>query len=116
MMDLLDTILFGPARLVAVWPYAGVAIFAMLVALQLLVGRRSTRPFLREAPVFAGILWLIFNAYELQVGSLAADGKGFLRIDLIVLVPILYALTVAALLSAWRQYRERVATPDQREK
>jgi uncharacterized membrane protein len=93
------------------WPYAGVAIAGALIAAQIGLtwnARRTfSRSFFREAPVFAGILWLIFNAFELQMSAIATrtgnSDSGMLRLDLIVLVPILYVLTVAGLLSLWKQ-------------
>lgn len=108
-MDIVDWIFFGPARLIAMWPYAGVAIAAGLIGLQLAltlrIGKSFGFGFFREAAVFAGILWLIFNAFELQMSAIAAQsGKGtFLRLDLMVLVPILYVLTAAGVYSLFKQ-------------
>jgi hypothetical protein len=109
-MDFFQWIFFGPAKLIVVWPYAGVAFATILIAAQLWLhlrdGRTFSLQFFREPAVFAGVLWLVFNAYELQVSAIAAKGGGsFLRIDLMVLVPILYVMTAAALLSILRQRR-----------
>lgn len=104
-MELVDWIFFGPAKLIAIWHYAGVLIAAVLVGLQAWQSlRRGTlfeSSFFREAPVFAGLLWLIFNLYELQIAATFAQklAGGTLRMDLIILVPILYVLTLAAILS-----------------
>ncbi|MEP7156660.1 MAG: hypothetical protein ABI905_12855 [Betaproteobacteria bacterium] len=110
-MDIVDWIFFGPARLIAIWPYAGVIIAAALIGFQLVLTLRrdtsSRSSFFREAAVFSGILWLIFNAFELQMSAIAAQsGNGApLRLDLMVLVPILYVLTAAGLYSLFRQMR-----------
>ena len=109
-MEFFDWLFFGPAKLIGLWSYAGVAIAGLLVALQAWLTWRAQRPFdrsfFREAPVFAGVLWLIFNAFELQMSAIAAKTVGgFLRLDLIVLVPILYVLTVAAVLSLAKQIK-----------
>lgn len=110
-MELLDWIFFGPAKLIAHWPYAGVITGGVLIATQaaltLRAGRRLDMGFFRAAPVFAGLLWWIFNAYELQVAAtVAADrSTGALRIDLMVLVPILYVLTLAAIATIVREIR-----------
>ena len=106
-------IFFGPAVLIAYWPYAGIAIAAILIVTQaILTARRSgkfDKRFFREAPVFAGLLWLIFGFYEMQTrAAMTSAGKpnevlGFFRLDLIVLVPILYLLTAAAIFSVVRQ-------------
>jgi hypothetical protein len=47
----------------------------------------------REPGIFAGLLWLIFVLYEQQMQSVPSIATGF-RLDLIVLVPVLYILTV----------------------
>ena len=110
-MEFVNWLFFGPAKLIGVWPYAGAAIATVLIAVQAWLVWSAQKPFslsfFREAPVFAGILWLIFNAFELQMSAIAARQSnapsGFLRMELIVLVPILYVLTIAAVLSLARQ-------------
>ena len=117
-MEFVNWLFFGPAKLIGIWPYAGVAIAAVLIAVQAWLVWSAQKPFelgfFREAPVFAGILWLIFNAFELQMSAIAARQAnapgGFLRLDLIVLVPILYVLTAAAALSLAKQLRRPVNT------
>ena len=112
-MEFFSWIFFGPAKLIALWPYAGLAIAGGLIAMQAWLIWRARKAFdigfFREAPVFAGLLWLIFSAYEWQMSAVAAKG-GMLRLDLIVLVPILYMLTAAAALSVARQMNTPVKT------
>jgi hypothetical protein len=106
-------IFFGPAVLIAHWPYAGIAVACLLIITQVLltIWKRGAfdTGFFREAPVFAGLLWLIFGFYEMQIrAAMATNGKpieimGFFRLDLIVLVPILYLMTGAAIYSIVRQ-------------
>lgn len=107
-MDIFQWIFFGPARLIAVWPYGGFAIGAVMIAAQvwqhLRLGRAYNQSFFREPAVFAGILWLIFNAYEWQVSAIAAkSGENMLRIDLMVLVPILYVMSAVAIVGFFRR-------------
>ena len=114
-MEFFSWIFFGPAKLIALWPYAGVSIAGVFIALQAGLSWRANKPFdqgfFRAAAVFAGILWIIFNAFELQMSAvLAKSGGGTLRLDLIVLVPILYVLSTAAVLSLLKQTRTRVNT------
>ena len=109
-MEIIQWVFFGPAKLVAHWPYAGVAIAASLIAIQAYLSWRAQNHFnagfFREPPVFAGLLWLIFNAFELQMSAVAVKSGGdLLRLDLIVLVPILYAMTFAACVSIMRQLK-----------
>jgi hypothetical protein len=84
--------------------------------------------FFREPLVFVGLLWLIYGFYERQMaaivnlkasvvlaGSGAGTGAGAgasmanlslgSRFDLIILVPILYVMTAAALYSLYRQLK-----------
>lgn len=121
-MEFFNWIFFGPAKLIALWPYAGVAMAGGLIAVQTWLIWRAKKPFnigfFREAPVFSGLLWLVFNAFELQMSAVSARAttaeSGILRLDLIVLVPILYVLTAAAVLSLARQLNTPVR-PDQRD-
>ena len=112
-MEIVSWIFFGPAKLVAAFPYAGGLIAAAFISVQAwLSWNRGTllkREFFREAPVFAGLLWLIFNLYELQLGAtIGQKNRGdTLRIDLTILVPILYVLTFAAILSIRGQLQNK---------
>ena len=104
-MELVSWIFFGPSKLVAAWQYAGILIAVTLIGMQAWFswrkGQLLERDFFRKAPVLAGLLWLIFNLYELQQTAVLAQvqASGTLRMDLIILVPILYVLTLAAILS-----------------
>jgi hypothetical protein len=110
---LMSWIFFGPAVLIAYWPYAGIAIAIILIMVQAVLTTRKSgafdKNFFREAPVFAGLLWLIFGFYEMQMrAAMTSVGKpnevmSFFRLDLIILVPILYLLTAAAIYSVVRQ-------------
>ncbi len=113
----MSSIFFGPAALIAYWPYAGVAIAVFLFATQMLLtakaGKAFDKTFFREAAVFAGFLWLIFGFYEMQMlaamdrASASEGSKNFLRIDLVILVPILYLMSAAAIYSIVRQLRNK---------
>ena len=112
-MGFVDWIFFGPAKLIAAWPYAGFLIAALLIGVQAAFSWRNgalfERKFFREATVFAGLLWLIFNLYELQFAATLAQKLtgSSLRMDLIILVPILYVLTLAAMLSIRTQLKTK---------
>ena len=108
-MEIINWLFFGPSMLIAIWPLAGVVIAVFLILCQLALTYRSGQAFdlklFRKAPVFAGLLWLIFNGFEAQMSVLAGKSGGLLRIDLMVLVPILYALTAMAIHSIAHQWR-----------
>lgn len=113
-MEFIQWLFFGPAKLIAHWHYAGVFIGSTLIVGQLVLALRARRPlnisFFRAAPVFAGLLWWIFNAYELQISAVGAGAA--LRIDLVVLVPILYVLTIAAVVTILRSLGGNRPKPD----
>jgi hypothetical protein len=114
-----DWIFFGPAKLIAAWPYAGLLLGVLLIAVQVIFQIRRRAPFdrnfFREATVFAGLLWVLYGFYEMQVAAAmttAAANAGtakrvseLFRLDLIVLVPILYLMSAFAVGSIVRQLR-----------
>ena len=84
-MEFFQWVFFGPAKLVAYWHYSGVAISVGLIAIQAYLGWRAQKNFnvgfFREPPVFAGLLWLIFNGFELQMSAISAKSGGELLRD-----------------------------------
>lgn len=101
-----DWIFFGPSRLIAWAPFAGFVLAAVLIGWQVVksLAARETfsRQWFRHAPVFAGLLWLIFTFYEWQIQAATAGAaklastSNLFRVDLIVLTPLLYVLTCFA--------------------
>lgn len=126
MKSLCEWIFFGPAKLIALWPHAGGAIAAALMAVQAAVNLRAGVPFdkafFRQAPVFAGLLWLIFGFYEQQFQAVMAAplsvnatvnvSTPLFRLDLIVLTPILYLLTLFALWTILQAMTTKPRQPD----
>ena len=115
-MELAQWLFFGPAKISALWPYSGAVIAVTLIVLQAAVNLKAGRPFdktfFRKAPVFAGLLWLIFGFYEMQIQAALAqpvesDLPTLLRLDLIVLSPILYLMSAMAMYSLWRDIVRR---------
>ena len=122
-MELTQWVFFGPAKLIALWPHAGIAIagafFAVQAALNLWAGDSFNKTFLRKAPVFAGLLWLIFGFYEMQIQAVmiinpanpaASNNAPLFRMDLIILTPILYLLSAVAILAMARALLKPTAT------
>ena len=122
-MELTQWVFFGPAKLIALWPHAGIAIagalIAVQVALNLWAGDSFDKTFLRKAPVFAGLLWLIFGFYEMQIQAVmiinpanpaASNNAPLFRMDLIILTPILYLLSAVAILAMARALLKPTAT------
>ncbi len=116
-MEILNWLFFGPSRLVALWPYAGFAIAAVLIGAQLYrtIGETSigdfefSRQWFRKAPVFTGLLWIIFNLYEMQMKAVMPASEAafsMARLDLIVLTPLLYVLSAFAIYSLFAARRK----------
>jgi hypothetical protein len=110
-MEILEWIFFGPAMVVRALPYAGFLIGAILLVGQTFrtlrrLGRRFGRAWFREPPVLAGLLWIVFNLYELQLVAVFAEkqraGEAMLRLDLLVVSPILYVLSGVAVYALLR--------------
>jgi len=103
-MELMNWLFFGPAKLIALAPYAGFGLGAALIALQaarsVLARNAFNRLWFRRPAVLAGLTWLIFNLYELQVAAVFAQTQAadqvLLRLDLTVITPILYVLSAFA--------------------
>jgi hypothetical protein len=111
-METLSLLLFGPAILARAIPASSFVIGGFLIAIQLgmfrLFGRRYDRQFFRMAPTFGGLLWIIFGLYELQqiqAGETTLTAP--IRIDLLILAPILYVFSLLAAISLVQQIRGR---------
>ena len=111
-MDFLS-IFFAPMALVAAYPAAPFLIAAALAAGQialLLKHRLSYRLILWRRPLlFAAAIWVVYGLYEMQVQATMPDAN--IRIDLLVLSPILYVFTLVACWWIWREWREPGAEP-----
>jgi hypothetical protein len=110
-METLSLLLFGPAILARAIPASGFVIGGFLIAIQLvmfrLLGRRYDRQFFRMAPTFGGLLWIIFGLYELQMQAGEKTLTAPIRIDLLILAPILYVFSLLAAISLIQQLRGR---------
>lgn len=103
-MDFLNWLLFGPAMLIDLAPYGGFGIGGALIVAQatrsISAGAALNRDWFRQPAALAGLTWLIFNLYELQVSAVFVKTQGpgqvLFRLDLTVITPILYVLTAYA--------------------
>lgn len=71
---MMNWILFGPSNLIEGWSSAGAIIGGVLCGLQLSLMIYRKQPinpgFFRQAPVVAGLLWVLYGFYELQMMAL----------------------------------------------
>ena len=105
-MDFLG-IFYAPMVLVAAQPAAPFLIAAVLAVLQIgLLIRDRERPAMllwRRPALFAAAIWVVYGLYELQVQATMPNAN--IRIDLLVLAPILYVFTTVAIWWIWRRFR-----------
>jgi hypothetical protein len=110
-METLSLLLFGPAFLARAFPSSTFVIGGSLIAIQFvmfrLLGRRYDRQFFRMAPTFGGLLWVIFGLYELQMQAGEKNLGAPIRIDLLILVPVLYVFSILAVISLVQQIQGR---------
>jgi len=112
-METLSLLFFGPAILARAIPASSFVIGGFLIAIQLvmfrLLGRRYDQQLFRMAPTFGGLLWIIFGLYELQIQAGETTLAAPIRIDLLILAPILYVFSFLAVISLIQQIRGRAA-------
>lgn len=108
-MSFFQVIFFGPKLLADAYPAAPFVFAGALIVVQLVLNARASAGFgirfFRLPAVFAGVIWAIYGLYEPQVRAAFPDAG--IRIDLLVLVPILYVFTALALWSVWMQVSRR---------
>ncbi len=111
-MDFLS-IFFAPMALVAALPAAPFLIAAALAAGQIVLlvkHRQRYRLILWRRPLlFAAAIWMVYGLYEMQVQATTPHAN--IRIDLLVLSPILYVFTLVACWWIWREWRAPTAEP-----
>lgn len=110
-MDFL-ALFYAPMKLVQAWPAAPFMLAALFALAQLgLMLFRQHRPAMilwRRPALFAAAIWVVYGLYELQVQATSAYAN--IRIDLLVLAPILYVFSAVAVWWIVREWRAPPAT------
>ena len=105
-MDFL-ALFYAPRALVQAWPAAPFLLAALFALAQLtLIVFREHRPAMilwRRPALFAAAIWVVYGLYELQVQ--ATNLYANIRIDLLVLAPILYVFSAVAVWWVAREWR-----------
>jgi hypothetical protein len=111
-MDFL-ALFYAPMKLVLAWPAAPFLLAAVFATLQVaLLIRQRQRPAMilwRRPALFAAAIWVVYALYELQVQATMPTAN--IRIDLLVLAPILYVFTAVAVWWIAREWRGVNAPP-----
>jgi hypothetical protein len=99
----LPTLFYAPMRLFLARPYlALVPALAFAAGFRALRGRRGAGLLLSAA-----ILWALYAAYETYMRHWSKTVVAPIRVDLLLLAPVLYAAVAAALMGWWRAARNR---------
>lgn len=110
-MSFLD-LFHAPMTLVKSWPAAPFLLAALFALAQLgLIVFRQHHPALilwRRPALFAAAIWVVYGLYELQVQATAAYAN--IRIDLLVLAPILYVFSAVGVWWIAREWRRPALT------
>jgi hypothetical protein len=53
----------------------------------------------------AGFIWVIYGIYEIFMYSWSKSVIATIRIDLLLIVPVLYVISLVGMWGAWRSYR-----------
>ena len=78
------------------WPWLAFAPAAIFLAMYRLSGRR--------AGLVAGLMWLAYGGYEYQMKRRVwCGGECDIRVDLLLIYPLLAIASVVALVSWWRR-------------
>ena len=99
----LPTLFYAPMRLFVARPYlALVPGLAFALGFRALRGRRGAWLLLSAA-----ILWALYAAYETYMLQWSKTVVAPIRVDLLLLTPILYAAVVAGLVGLWKGSKSR---------
>ncbi|MDX2218985.1 MAG: hypothetical protein SF172_08190 [Burkholderiales bacterium] len=105
-MDFLS-LFTAPQALVQAWPAAPFLLAAAFALAQLaLIVFRQHRPAMilwRRPALFAAAIWVVYGLYELQVQATQLYAN--IRIDLLVLAPILYVFSAVGVWWVAREWR-----------
>lgn len=105
-MNLVDPF-FAPIRLLMDRPY-----LALIPALIFGIAYRLRQPLAPRALLVAAVTWALYAAYETYMYFWSRTVTAPIRVDLLLLTPILYLLTLIALVSWWRAaHRPQVPPP-----
>ncbi len=98
----LPGVFFAPMALVVDRPY-----LALAPALLFGFGYTRLRPPAPRSLLVATVLWALYAAYETYMFFWSKTVVAPIRVDLLLVTPILYLVTVAGALGWWREARRR---------
>lgn len=111
-------VVFYPMRLVHDNPLLGLApalVFFISYIFARVVGFAAASKGARLSVLAAGIIWLLFTSYEWRMSYWERTVIAPIRVDLLLLTPVLYVITVIGLVGLWKTLSHSVAPRDGRD-
>jgi hypothetical protein len=105
-MSLLGLLFFAPFAILVARPY-----LALAPALIFGLGYARMQPAAPRSLLAATLVWALYAAYEIYMFFWAKTVVAPIRVDLLLLAPVLYLVTVLAAVGWWREAprRSRIA-------
>ena len=107
-MEPLLRVFFAPIQFFMSWPLAAlVPGLGFVAAYAAYLGKTRGQPRQRESLwlLIAGLAWVGFAVYELRAQAWSRTVTAPIRVDLLMIAPLLYALALLAAWAAWRVLR-----------
>src|SRR3989304_8310599 len=104
-MDKLLTIFFFPIALMVGYPLLALVAAGSFLGFYFWLRKREESPNLKKAffrVLLGGLVWLVFAIYEYRMYLWSKTVVAPIRVDLLLITPILYLFTLAGILSRWR--------------
>ncbi len=108
-MDKLLTIFFFPVAIMTGYPLLALVPAGSFLGFYFWQRMREEKPNLKKAffPVLlSGLVWLVFAIYEYRMYLWSKTVVAPIRVDLLLITPILYLFTLAGILSIWRTFKK----------
>ncbi len=104
-MDKLITIFFFPIVLMVGYPFLALVPAAGFLGFYFCGRNREERSHSKKAffrVLLGGLVWLVFAIYEYRMYHWSKTVVAPIRVDLLLITPILYLFTIAGILAIWR--------------
>ena len=95
-------VFFAPIGLVMEWPYLALGPAALFLVAYLSGRKRPPAP---RVVLVAAVAWGLFAVYETYMRAWSKTVVAPIRVDLLLIGPVLYALTLAGAVGWWRHRR-----------
>ena len=108
-MDKLITIFFFPIAVMVGYPLLALAPAGGFLGFYFWRRNREEASSYKKAlfrVLLGGVAWLIFAVYEYRMYHWSKTVVAPIRVDLLLITPILYLFTIAGILAVWRIFKK----------